>query len=446
MQRWKGMNRRRRIITTIVGLVFAWGASEGFAWLLSPPVEELVAEGFELFVHEWTPNDPLSGEGDGLGPVFNANSCVACHSQGGIGGGGSNRHNVNAFTVLPTRNDDNMYGGVVHANAISDAFKEDQDQIADLFPMIPGGVKIVGNCQVRFEDFNPVVHDSINTPTLFGSGLIDEISAWTIRRNAWRQGAKTIGDELQGKFHGTKGRVRTLPDGRVGKFGWKAQFASLEEFVATACAVEVGLSNSIRRQDIPRGHKENEEATYDMTNRQLDSLVMFCRKLDRPTEVRPEDVGEQGLAAFGRKLFSDIGCKDCHTPNLGGVDGIYSDLCLHSITDPDHNGYVQVPEVPLPHDVPALNEWKTPPLWGVADTAPYLHDGSAETLEDAIDAHHGDAQRVLKTYKEDLSEQERNAIVMFLKTMKAPASAIPAKNVDVPDDNFLPASSVDAIQ
>src|ERR1700758_4130295 len=67
------------------------------------PVDAAMASaGNELFHHHWKANDPLSPGGDGLGPVFNANSCVACHSQGGSGGGGSLDNNVTTFTVRPT--------------------------------------------------------------------------------------------------------------------------------------------------------------------------------------------------------------------------------------------------------------------------------------------------------------------------------------------------------
>ena len=70
-------------------------------WILSPSEAELIAEGRELFVHEWAPNVPLSGAGDGLGPVFNETSCVACHFQGGVGGGGAVEQNVSACALTP---------------------------------------------------------------------------------------------------------------------------------------------------------------------------------------------------------------------------------------------------------------------------------------------------------------------------------------------------------
>ena len=81
---------------------------------------------------------------------------------------------------------------------------------------------------------------------------------------------------------------------------------------------------------------------------------------------------------------------------MGGVEGVYSDFLLHRLNDRTKNqgGYAETPPVPLPEDHPLPDEWKTPPLWGVADSAPYFHDGDCPTLESAVLKHHGDAENV----------------------------------------------------
>src|SRR5262249_12264882 len=69
-------------------------------WSPSQAVDPAMAQaGEELFHHEWTAGDPLAAGGDGLGPVYNATSCVACHKQGGPGGSGGLESNVTTFTV-----------------------------------------------------------------------------------------------------------------------------------------------------------------------------------------------------------------------------------------------------------------------------------------------------------------------------------------------------------
>lgn len=406
-----------------------WGAvavvaAAAIGWAaVQPSAEQLTAEGRELFIHEWTVNDALSGGGDGLGPVFNANSCVACHFQGGVGGAGPNDRNVQAFEVLPSQRDPEMHGGVVHAAAIEGVTRETSAEVNQRFPIIPGDRRVIAGCNITLPDFDPVIFHEINTPALFGAGEIDRISGWAIRgEKLWRQ-AGSIGKELQGDFKQTPtGRVRVLPDGRIGKFGWKAQFATLDEFVATACAVELGLSNSVRRQDRPHTQSPDADAALDMTSRQLNGLVMFCRTLAAPRRDVPMDAAASAQVAQGEQLFVSIGCADCHTPDLGGVRGVYSDFCLHSIAPPDPDGgYTGPTEVPLPAEMPAPDEWKTPPLWGCADTAPYLHDGSAATLEAAILAHDGAARHVRQRYREKLTDAERKAVLAFLSSLRAPA-------------------------
>ena len=95
---------------------------------------EMKEAGRELFVRQWVAHDPQA-HGDGLGPVFNANSCVACHSQGGVGGGGDAAHNVVAYEVHPTVRDRKMQKGLVHAFAINQTFVESRALLKNTFPI-----------------------------------------------------------------------------------------------------------------------------------------------------------------------------------------------------------------------------------------------------------------------------------------------------------------------
>ena len=155
--------------------------------------------------------------------------------------------------------------------------------------------------------------------------------------------------------------------------------------------------------------------------------MSFVDTLPRPTEVMPSDANERSLSERGRLLFEQVGCAACHTPEIGGVVGIYSDFLLHRVNDPNAlgSGYTEVPNVPLPHGHPLPDEWKTPPLWGVADSAPYFHDGGSPTLAAAIVRHHGDAAPVTRAYQ-SLASVDRQAIIAFLKSLRAPSDAKPA--------------------
>ena len=154
-----------------------------WAWPASGPKKAsvgAVAAGRDLFNHDWEVNDPLSS-GDGLGPVFNARSCVACHSQGGPGGGGPVEHNVTVYGLSPAvQPKDRQIPpiGVVHSHAIKPEFQE------RLNPRrLPG---LPGTPSVPLEQFSLTDRSRVlfptgvsvtqrNTPALFGDGLLDAI-------------------------------------------------------------------------------------------------------------------------------------------------------------------------------------------------------------------------------------------------------------------------------
>jgi CxxC motif-containing protein (DUF1111 family) len=239
-----------------------------------------------------------------------------------------------------------------------------------------------------------------------------------------------MGKELRDQQRGAiVGRPRVLPDGRIGKFGWKAQFATLEEFVAAACANEIGLGNPLAKQANPLTRSDAPKAKLDLDAGQFLALVSYVDTLPRPHEVPPTGSDEQKLAGRGKALFGRIGCADCHSPDLGGVKGVYSDLLLHRLDDRSLGGMGygnprDTRPVPLPENHPDTDEWRTPPLWGVADSAPYFHDGGSPTLEAAILRHLGDAFDVTEEYR-SLSPRDQSAVLHFLMTLKAPPMSKP---------------------
>ncbi len=416
-------------ISAILGFGLVWAATPGLPILWAPRASaEVRARGGELFEHEWQVEDPIA-KGDGLGPVFNGKSCVACHFQGGVGGGGASQHNVVSFELLPTKERPELKGGLIHAFAVENRFTEKLGTLRSLFPVIPGSVRVEGNCQVLVHDFDPVRTSSVNSTALFGAGWIDRLSGKTIYQLGLRKSIAKISNEVVGEFGGIiPGRPRVLPDGRIGKFGWKAQFASLEDFVAAACANEIGLGNPKMPQATPIGISYP-EVPADLDRSQFRDLVAFVDTLERPIEVLPDDSRQLAVVTQGKALFAKVGCVSCHTPEIGGLEGVYSDFLLHRLDDRTNggDGYStrSTPQVPLPDAFPLPEEWKTPPLWGVADSAPYFHDGHSTTLESAIVRHRGDAEPVYDLYKQ-LSPQEQQAMIAFLKTLRAPAEAKPS--------------------
>ena len=400
-------------------------------WLSSAhkPIDpEMARAGEELFLHEWTPDDPLAAQGDGLGPVFNARSCVACHKQGGPGGGGPLANNVTTFTVRPNKPGEKPKQGVVHAMADSREFQEtlamvgiglphiSQPTLSELLPQ-PG-------CDARSIHFPPGIHFSQrNTPALFGVKLIDEIPDRAIIANERRQRLKwgLAGSDTEDL---PVGRALRLSDGRVGKFGWKAQTATLGEFVRAACANELGLGNPGQSQPAPLGRPDYRPAGLDLTDGQCRQLTDFVASLSQPIEQVPENPKQREAVQQGRQLFESIGCSDCHTPNLGNVQGLYSDLLLHRMgRDLEGGGSYNDPPLEAPEFVsgegPQPGEWRTPPLWGLASSAPYMHDGRAATLQEAIELHAAQGARSAQRFGK-LNSPQRTQLLEFLNTLQAP--------------------------
>ncbi|MGE3316006.1 MAG: di-heme oxidoredictase family protein [Planctomycetaceae bacterium] len=440
----------RWILPVVVVLPFGYRAA---GWLFGSPEPtfqydaKMSEQGKELFSHVWEPHDRLAPLGDGLGPVFNGKSCVECHNQGGAGGGGSLAFNVTAFTIVPviskpsfgitdfeqtSHQTPESRAGVVHAFSTSPEHRESlanlsprlddvcRPKLADLLPnnsipncTIPPSIGVAAGVDVSHR----------NTPALFGANLIDAIPDRLLiqieREQRLRWGFSDARTEAV-----PVGRALRLANGRVGKFGWKAQIGTLPDFVRAACANELGLGNPSQPQPASLNNRSYSPPGIDLTDEQCDQITAFIASLPRPIESVPASENEVAMVAAGKETFHSIGCADCHTPDVGNVKGIYSDLLIHSMgkTLVGGGSYgeppAELPEFPEGSG-PNPSEWRTPPLWGVADCAPYLHDGRAETLEKAIELHGGQAQKSADRFQK-LSQSSRMNLIAFLKTLRAP--------------------------
>jgi CxxC motif-containing protein (DUF1111 family) len=277
-----------------------------------------------------------------------------------------------------------------------------------------------------------LIESKRNTPPLFGAGLIDAIPDKVLHEVAAEQ-AKTSGHAPKSsKFGGlpVRGRVALLKDGHIGRFGWKASVASLHEFTLQACSSELGLEVPGFACAAPPWKSDYKAPGIDLTREQCYTLTRFVASLPRPG-VRPADSPEHADAIErGRHLFARVGCAACHRQKLGDVDGIYSDLLLHDMGHElsDSGSYtVLEPEIASKDKSKqprAANEreWRTPPLWGLRDSAPYLHDGRAATVGEAVELHGGEGLAAARAYQR-LSEKEREQIELFLQTLAAPRTA-----------------------
>jgi CxxC motif-containing protein (DUF1111 family) len=460
--RWGGM---ALILLTMAGFSPAADA-RGDADARAPSAAEQIAAGQELFSREWKAGG--LGWGDGLGPLYNAASCAQCHRLGGVGGAGANENNVDLLTVKVPRNVV-VAGGdlrqrvaafhpalaagqlsattVLHrfsTNADYDAWRkrflsaDEQAQLslARIVAVATSASKhpVKATNAVQRLDGMAYQHSQRNTPALFGAGMIDRLPDSVFEELEQRQAAMT------GKV---RGRVPRAANGKVGRFGWRGQTESLHEFVLGACAVELGLEAPgrpqpvdplrVRFDDSGRAHSPGRGA-LDITDEQCQSLTGFVAHLPPPQRMTPTDPAAAEMAARGEERFEKIGCADCHVPQVAEIAGIYSDLLLHDLgeglEDPvpanpaqgtagSASYYGGADSLLVTASPEQRREWRTPPLWGVRDNAPYLHDGRAQTFSEAIAWHGGQAARSARDFRR-LPKDEREEIIAFLNCLTAP--------------------------
>ena len=363
--------------------------------------------GRELFERVWIRDDPRSRGGDGLGPVFNAQACASCHFVGGIGGAGGSDRNIEIASFSGGGGHDGTgysysfsmdfgsgrmeyrFGGL--PNTTSTSTRETRSGSREMAAVHPGFAAARSVVLHRFgtdPSYNawrgtvPGQHgwaavqiSERNPPPLFGSGLIDAIPDEALEAAARRRpsGQSAL-----------RGRVSRLADGRIGRFGWKAQTATLKEFVLSAAAGEMGLEVPGRHQAADPRLPGIGARGLDMDQTDCDALVQFVRSLPEPLAIRPDDKAELTQIKSGEELFRSLACAGCHLPKLGNVAGIYSDLLLHDmgpdLADADSYAVFTSDRVngpgaaaangPGADSIASTREWRTPPLWGLRDSAP----------------------------------------------------------------------------
>ena len=229
----------------------------------------------------------------------------------------------------------------------------------------------------------------------------------------------------------------------VRPFGRKGQFATTRAFDIGALQFHHGMQPvEVVGIDVDA---DGDGVANEILVGELSALHIFMATMERPRETKltPE-------SASGKTLFEQIGCAGCHIPELMTESGVLTLSFPEIETDPSANTYYSVDltarptrfdpapgagvRVPLYADLKrhdmgaALGEstgseldplFTTARLWGVADTPPYLHDGRATTLSEAIFMHGGDAQQAANMFQ-TLSEGEKAAVVSFLRTLRTP--------------------------
>jgi hypothetical protein len=289
---------------------------------------------------------------EGLGPLFNARSCTGCHFDPGPGGMGGF-----ATFIDP-------HGPVARQNAIPGC-------------TAPTGVPADAISSLR------------SAMTLRSTSLMDFVLRGDIEANQAAEPAAV------------RGRLAILPDERLGRFGWKADVATLVEFLGGAFRNEMGVTNGLDRVDITTACDANENAP-EIDSVPLEANDVFLQGIDAPAP------SAACLGSAGATAFTNAGCADCHAPSFPGPGftvHLYTDLLLHDMGPGLADNF--------PQGAATGSEFRTMQLTAVSQRSRFLHDGRAIHVSDAIEAHGGQAAAAKQAF-DNLSAADQQALLSFL--------------------------------
>ena len=398
--------------------------------------------GNAFFNSPWVVAPASAGARDGLGPLFNARSCDACHNNDGRGRPPEREGErlvslvIQFATPVPGDNNepgsDPRYGGNLNPFAIGgvDAegtvritHREIQGQFGD------GETYTLLAPEYTFEElaYGELAHDNQFSPRVapsaFGMGLLEAIPESAILERA--DADDSNGDGISGKPNRVwDHRLKKLV---IGRLGWKLNQPDIAHQTAGAFSSEIGMSTSLRPDQIctsvqtaclaaPTGGSPeiSDEIFQHIVDYQQMLAVPARRHLDAPEVKR------------GARLFMDTGCESCHRATFTTGDlperpwlsrqtiHPFTDLLLHDMGPGLADGRADFDA--------SGSEWRTAPLWGIGlqkvvnGHTRLLHDGRARDVNEAILWHGGEAEKAKETYR-TLSKADRAALLAFIDSL-----------------------------
>lgn len=399
--------------------------------------------GNSFFNRNWiaAPGSPKAR--DGLGPLFNARSCSACHLRDGRGSPFDQEGRLQSLILrlsIPGR--DNHGGplpapslghqlgtrslpGVASEGQVRTQVRTRRGHFGDGTPFTLEHSEFDLLPTIEIRDGSPELQISPRlAPPVFGLGLIEAIAADDIE--SFADPLDLDGDGISGKPN----RVWNPESKRheLGRFGWKANQATLRQQIAAAFLNDIGMTSTLHPDEALSPEQLNQYGslpnggTPEITDQILNRVVLYQQTLAPPGRRNLDD--EDVL--LGEKQFEAFSCHRCHrqtftTGRHPEVDELsrqsiapFTDLLLHDMGPDLADGR---------SDYQASgSEWRTPPLWGIGLTATvnrnefYLHDGRARTLTEAILWHGGEAAHSREAFRQ-ASKKERGQLLAFLKSL-----------------------------
>ncbi|MGI9606888.1 MAG: di-heme oxidoredictase family protein [Acidimicrobiales bacterium] len=397
-------------------------------------------EGQAFFNEVWTAVGPTETATDGLGPLFNADSCVACHASTGrrqvppegalVDPGLVIRLSVAGAAPTGAPLPEPSYGHQLQDKAIGAGPAEGTAFTNYVIQRgsYPDGTEfeiIWPTVNIRDRQHGPISVGTLVSarigPQMIGMGLLEAIPQDAILALADPNDAD--GDGISGRPNVVWNPI--TEELELGRFGWKSNIASLPHQIAAAFNGDIGITSSIvPTENCAPGQSVCDETssggTNEVSDERIEGLTTYLRGLAVPPQRTPDDP----TVVAGGENFRTFGCASCHIESFstgvsemnaltGRVVSPYTDLLLHDM------GFDMGDD--RPDFVATGNEWRTAPLWGLGllpgeGDRGLLHDGRARTIEEAILWHGGEAARSRANFMGATAE-DRTELVTFLESL-----------------------------
>jgi len=403
--------------------------------------------GNSFFRNPWVVAPSSTDARDGLGPLFNTNSCQGCHIKDGRGHAppSIDEPSVSLFLRLAVPADAErdaeilkrhgfvpapVYGSQLQTSAIP-GMQPEANMVVEWQPvgqtLADGTVVMLRQPIYHIEspNYGPLPDNLLISPRvappMIGLGLLESIAETDILSR------EDPDDKDSDGISGRANRVwdKTSETTVLGRFGWKAAEPNILQQAMGAFAGDMGLTSKLSPQTDCTPEQKCETfpngGELEVSDKIANFIAFYSASLAVPTR-RDMDAPE---VMQGAELFNQLNCASCHTPTYttakveredlsDQVIWPYTDMLLHDMGPGLADGRDEF--------LADGNEWRTPPLWGmglaqgVNPTAGFLHDGRARTLEEAILWHAGEAQASIDQYRL-LPAIERAALLRFLNSL-----------------------------
>jgi CxxC motif-containing protein (DUF1111 family) len=365
--------------------------------LLDGPIPGLTHEEQDQFLKgDIAFNDDVFTPQTGLGPTFVATSCGSCHPGDGKGHPSTS---LIRFGQTEPNSPINAPGAPQLQNRAIPGYQPEK---------LPEGVQSM----------------KMTPPAVTGLGLLAALTDQQILENT--DPNDEDGDGISGVPNYVTPPDYFIPDDHhqpengkyIGRFGKKASAVNLLHQTATAYNQDIGVTSTFEPLDVYSGLTTDPEVSDQVVR----DVVFYLKTLKAPIQRKPQNP----LVLKGKGIFTTIQCSSCHTPqwttpetDIAALSNKtfypYTDLLLHDMGPELDDGATE--------GSAETYEWRTPPLWGLglspdSQGGKYflMHDGRAESIEEAILMHGGEAQNSRDQFQL-LSPEEKEALIMFLESL-----------------------------